>query len=116
VITFTLRAPDLYWTERYGLLLESVGTVDVTGRAAHSPHHPHRVRVWESDECTGGHGTHVLDAEAVVLADTPVERSPHLGVVEAGDVVRLVYPDGRTAEYVVTPAPLRDPRLVPAAG
>lgn len=112
VVIFTLIAARR-GAASYGLVLESVETVDVAGRAAHSPHHPHRVHVWRDEQCTGGHGTHILGAEAVVIANTPVDRPPHLGTVREGNVIQLLYPDGRTADYTVTTPWLRDPTLVP---
>ncbi len=112
MITFTMREATEYWRANYGLLFESVETVEVTGNAAHNPHYPHRVQVWESKRCNRA-GTHVLQAESIVIANTPVERSPRLGTVREGDTVRLVYPDGTSAEYTVTAQWLRDPRLTP---
>jgi hypothetical protein len=115
MLTFTLRHVSEDRRLSYGLLYESVETVDVTGRAAHSRHHPHRAQVWDSEQRTGGCGTRILSAEAIVIAATPVERSPHLGTVAEGDRVRLVFPGGYTVEeLVVTAQPLRDPKLVPA--
>lgn len=112
VATFTLRPASDYHRQHYGLLFESAETVDVTGRAAHNPHHPHRVMVWESPDCTGGFGTHLLTAEAVVIALHPGEQSTRLGAVQEGDLVGMVYPDGSTDFGVVTGGVLRDPKLV----
>jgi hypothetical protein len=114
MITLTLRDAGDYWRRTYGQLYESDETVDVAGFAAHSPHHPHRVLVYDGEDRTGGHGTHILDAQCIVIADPPKKVLPSLGTVREGDVVRLVYPDGRVEERVVTAQSLRDPNLVPA--
>jgi hypothetical protein len=117
VLTLHLRVCQEYHRQYYGLRYESVETVEVVGRAAHNPGYPHRVKVWDSARRTGGRGTHTLSAESVVIAATPVERSPRAGTVQAGDVLALVYPDEGWTEVVqVTSQPLADPTLTPIPG
>jgi hypothetical protein len=114
MLTFHLRECAEYKRQCYGLRYESVETVEVVGRAAYNPGYPHRVKVWDSTQRTGGRGTHTLAAEAVVIAATPVERSPRAGTVQGGDVIALVYPDeGRTEVVEVTPHLFADPTLTP---
>jgi hypothetical protein len=111
-VTLTLRPASDYDRTQYGLLFESVETVDVVGPAAYNRFHPHRAEVWERPECTGGFHTRELSAESVVISDHPYDRSPVAGVVRGGDVVRLVYPDGSHLDVTVTALFVRDPALL----
>jgi hypothetical protein len=102
-----------YRETTYGVLWTSAETVYVKGRAAHNPHHPHTVDIWRDASCTGGWGTHVFNAQAVIIASTPVDRPPNVGTVREHDRVRLVFPDGHHEDHIVVAGPLRDPKLVP---
>jgi len=76
------------WDASYAIAYTSVETVDVTGAAAHSRHHPHRVLMWT------GPTRLVLDAEPMMITASSVQRSPHAGTVREGDLVVLNFPDG----------------------
>lgn len=113
MIEFTMRAASDTDREVYGLLFESVELVDVKGSGVHNRHHPHGVQIWRDAACTGGVGTHILNARDVVIANTPVNRPPHLGTVHIGDTVALVMPDGTRSLWTVDRRWLHDPVLVP---
>lgn len=113
MLTFTLHVASAEDRTAYGVLFESAETVRVTGPGVSSNRHSqHRVVVWDSEDRTRGHGTHVLDVQPAMLADTPVERPPSLGTVAHGDSVLLLYPDGARRRYVVSCRTGRDPLLI----
>jgi hypothetical protein len=101
-----------YRRDSYGLLWESVGVLKASGAGFHNRHHPLRVQIWRDEKCTGNGATHVLSAECIVIANTPVERPIRLGEVAIGDKVTLRFPDGHEEIRQLARVWGDDPKLV----
>jgi hypothetical protein len=101
-----------YKRESYGLLWQSAGVFKASGAGFNNRHHPLRVQVWRDGTCTGNGATHVLNAECIVIANTPVERPAQLGEVAIDDRIRLIYPDGRIETGKLARVWGDDPKLV----
>lgn len=131
-VTINLRPTATYRRDNYGVLLESETVHDMTGSGLHNRHHPHRIEVWENrpskvhgadpDVLVTPHGdpteeryTILTSAQAVVISDPPQQRDVEGPVLAVGSRVALAVNGFEIGEYVIHPAPLRDPVLLPLA-
>lgn len=115
VATLQLNFPDEYTAAHYRVLFESQETLRFIGPRIHNPEYNHRLKVWADVSCTGGRGTHVFNAQPIVVSRklSGPAPLPAAGIAAEGDLVQLVDVDGHPSLWQVVVQPLADPVLVP---
>ena len=112
----------------YGLLLTSITIHDVETR--HGRSYPRRVQVYENrlawkdgvqqDYIVDAHGrktdeeySYILQAESIMISDSPSPRDPHGVFLNDGELVELAINDYVIGEFTVSIGPLGDEVLIP---